>query len=478
MKPRPVTEKSKPFILVKYFAFTSIVVMFLGTIVLSVLNTHWARRMQYQKSEEYALLLIENLNHQVLMQFMIPVQLKYGKIELSKSYQSELMDTVVRNTMHSFNVEMVNIYVFKEDLIAYSFSQELVGMKNLGGGSYQKARNGLSTSKLVSTGSFIEILLGIPKEVRIITFAPLRVNLPEVLPLPKVSGYVLGVVEIVQDLTADYRTIFRFQVLVIVTITMVMAILFVVLITVVKRGENIIQKRAQERLKLEEQLAKAKHLSTLGTMVAAVSHEIRNPLGIISSSAELLKKKMGSGNSNASIPNIIIEESGRLNVIITDFLNFARPKEPNFVPCDISEILRKNTSYLSSQTSRQGYRIHEKYEVPLPIVMADPDLLYQAFLNLLINAMQAMPDGGDIIISAGMVNGALKIGIDDNGNGVTEELLEKIWNPFFTTKEKGTGLGLGIVKNIIEAHSGSIDIQNRPGKGARVTIHLPESQGA
>jgi signal transduction histidine kinase len=472
MEPQPISEKTKPFRLVKYFTFTSLIVIFLGTMILSVLNTHWAREMQYKKSEDYALLLIENLNHQVFLQFILPVGLKYGKIELSNEDQFERMDNVVRSTLHSFKIEMVNIYGMN-DLIAYSFSKDLVGSKNLGGTSYMRAVEGTSNSTLIQNGNFWEILFGFPKEIRIITFAPLRAEKP----LSRISGPVLGVVEIVQDLSDDYKAIFRFQVLAIITITIVMAILLLILIFVVKRGESIIERRAQERLKLKEQLSRAKHLSTLGEMVASISHEIRNPLGIISSSAELLKKKMDKCDTLTAIPDIIVEESSRLNHIITDFLNFARPREPNMVPCRITDVIEKNLTFLEPQLDEKGYVIQTHMANDLPEISADPEMLYQAFLNILINAMQAMPNGGKLNIRIESSPPYVWIIFEDQGCGISPEMMDKIWDPFFTTKEKGTGLGLGIVKNIIEYHEGDIRIENHPAGGARVSIKLPQGQG-
>jgi two-component system sensor histidine kinase HydH len=265
-------------------------------------------------------------------------------------------------------------------------------MENLGGSSFQKALKGEPTSKLVQTGSFWQLFLGVPKEIKIVTFAPLRAEKP----LSPVAGPVLGVVEIVQDLSNDYENIFRYQVMTLVTVSSVMLILFLIMIIVVKRGENIIQKRAQERLKLKEQLSRAKHLSSLGEMVAGVSHEIRNPLGIISSSAELLKKKIALDDVSNRIPDIIIEESGRLNNIITDFLNFAKPREPNRFSCRIEAVIAKNIDFLSSQIEGGGYIVKTQYDAKLPAVQADTEMLYQAFLNILINAMQAMPEGGTI----------------------------------------------------------------------------------
>ena len=463
-----VEEKVKPFRLVKYFTVTSLSLIFLGTILLSMLNNHWARAMQREKSEEYALVIIENLNHQIFLQFVMPVVLRFGKIQLRNEEQYELMDKVVRNTLHSFKVEMVNIYDMN-NVISYSFDRDLIGKMNMGGTSYQMAVNGQTISRQSQRGNFLEILLGIPKESRFITFAPLRA---EQLP-SRISGPVLGVIEIVQDLSAEYKSIFKYQVYVVTTGALVMLTLFLILIFVVKRGEGIIEKRAQERLRLKEQLDRAAHLSSLGEMAAVISHEIRNPLGIIFSSAELLKKKMTKIEPNNTIPDIIVEESTRLNNIITDFLNFARPRSPRLTPCRVEDVLEKNINFLAPQMKSQGHNVHISLDGKLPEVMADSDMLYQAFLNIFINALQAMPAGGEITIRVQPVEGAVQISFADQGAGVPEDLLEKIWDPFFTTKDKGTGLGLGIVKNIIDAHGGDIRIENIPEGGARVVVHLP-----
>jgi signal transduction histidine kinase len=252
--------------------------------------------------------------------------------------------------------------------------------------------------------------------------------------------------------------------------------LLLVLILIVRRGENIIEQRALERLRLKEKLGRAEHLSALGEMVATVSHEIRNPLGIIRSSAELLKKKAAADPSASGISDIIVEEATRLNHIITDFLNFARPKDPNVAPCFMDEIIEKNLSFLAPQMGANGYTVEMAVTGRRGVVMADENMLYQAFLNLLINAMQAMGGGGKIFVGIRYNEETVTVNFDDEGPGVSEDLGAKIWAPFYTTKPKGTGLGLGIVKNIVEAHGGSIDMQNRPEGGARVTVALPRDR--
>ncbi len=466
-------EKAKPFRLVKYFTFTSLIVIFIGTLVLSLLNTHLARTMQRKKSEDYAHLLIENLNHQVFLQFIIPVALKFGKIRLSDRQQFERMDKVVRSTLHSFKVDMVNIYDM-DNTISYSFDPAVIGKENVGGKGYQEAIAGKSTSKLIQRGNWFEVLLGFPRESKLITIAPLRAEQP----LSRISGPVLGVVEIVQDLSEDYKAIFDFQIRVILACTVIMGVLFLALLLVVKRGEGISEKRALERLRLQEQLSRAERLSALGEMVAGISHEIRNPLGIIKSSSELLKKKMNGYEPANSIPDVIIEEVDRLNNIITDFLNFAKPRDPDLTACSIEDVIEKNIAFMASQIEAEGYIIEKHFDNNIPEITADSNMLYQAFLNILLNAMQSMPDGGKIDVAIRSNQKTVTICFDDEGQGIPEGIIDKIWDPFFTTKEKGTGLGLGIVKNIIEAHQGRVDMNNRTARGARVTVELPVQQEA
>ncbi len=461
-------EKEKPFRLVKYFTFSSLIIIFIGSIALSMLNSHWARTKQKEDSEDYARLLIENLNHQIFLQFALPVALKYGKIQLRNPDQFEHLDKVVRSTLHSFHVETVNIFDM-DNTVSYSFDKELIGKTNLGGSAYQKAIQGKFNTELVQTGNFWKILIGFPSESKLVTFAPLRAEKP----MARLSGPILGVIEIVQDMSEDTAKIFRFQMQIIISCMVIMGILFVVLIFVVKKGEAIIQKRALEQIRLKEELSRAQRLSSLGEMVAGVSHEIRNPLGIIRSSAGLLKKKMEKLDPANTIPDIIVEESERLNNIITDFLNYARPREPNLSICRIDEVIDKNIAYLATQLSENRCKVDTQIGDNLPEIMADSEMLYQAFLNIFINAMQAMPDGGKISVNIFPVNGSVAVQIEDDGNGIDNEIMEKIWDPFFTTKEKGTGLGLGIVKNLIEAHGGNLNIENRTERGARVTIQLP-----
>jgi len=466
-------EKIKPFRLVKYFTFSSLIVIFISTIVLSVLNTEWVRTTQQKRSEEYALFVAENLNHQIFWQFFVPAALKYKKIQLRDKVQADMLDKVILSALHGYKIDTVTIYDVNKNIISYSFDKALVGKENAGGPEYYEAVSGKATTKLIHKGSVIESLLGIPVENKMITTTPLHTE--DVRPGSKRK--TIGVIEIVQDLSKEYKTIFRFQLVVISMTTVVMCGLFVILLFVVRRGESIIEKRAMERLILEKQLRRAEHLSSIGEMVAGISHEIRNPLGIIRSSGALLKKKMAALDPSSSIPDIIVEEVVRLDNIITDFLDYAKPRQPNLTPCRIEDILEKNLTFLAPQFEEKGCVVEKQIASNLPEIFADSNMLYQAFLNILINSMQSMPEGGNMFVWITSEIDGVNIVFEDGGTGIPEELLKKVWDPFFSTKDKGTGLGLGIVKNIIKAHNGTIKIVNRLPRGIQLSVKIPASRG-
>jgi two-component system sensor histidine kinase HydH len=474
MDPQDV-ERITPFKLVKYFTFTSLIVILLGSLALSVVISQRAETVLLKKSEDYALLMAENLNHQVFLQFIVPAALQFGQvIQLRNKVLFDRLDQVVRNTLHSFSVETVNIFDREHNVIFYSFDKKLLGEKGLGGIDYQQALLGKSRSKLIRRGGFWLVLFGAPRESELRTYVPLRAEKP----MSSIEGPILGVFEIVQDLSEDYRTIIHFKYTIIVTSVIIMGLLFFILRHVVKRGEGIIEKRARERLLLKEKLSHAQRLAGLGEMVAGISHEIRNPLGIISSTAELLKQKLSRTDPEVRLADVILEEANRLNSIVTDFLNFARPRAPDLIPCKVEEVIERNVTFLAPEINKNGYQIHKRFSADIPEIQADSGLLYQAFLNILINAMQAMPDGGAIYIELSAHGNTLTILFGDEGAGISNQSADKIWEPFFTTKDKGSGLGLPIVKNIIEGHGGTIKIENRPQKGAQVTVTLPVDREA
>ncbi len=461
------------FRLVKFFAYASFIVLLIFSFPFSVLISQKAKDMLMKSHENYALLLGENLNHQVFQNFVIPVTTTYGKIRLRDEKQYKWMDKIVKNTIHSFNVDLVNIYDISNGVIAYSTNPELLGKKVREGLGYKKAVSGQHSSRIVSGGSDLWglgiDLIGGEKKLR--TYIPFR----GMDPFSGQTGYVLGVFEIIQDLTKPYRSIVRFQYTVFGLSIVIMGLIFLSLLFIVHKAERIIEERAREQRQLEAQLHQAERLAALGQMVAGVSHEIRNPLGIIRSTAELLGEMPNADETQKKLSTVIVEESSRLNNIVTEFLDFARPQQPSIQDCSLGDILHRNLEFLRPELEKLEIQIQENLDGrPFPL-KADPHLLYRAFLNIFINAIDAVKEQGKITINVEEGKDFYAVDIENTGNGIDEESLKKIFNPFFTTKEKGTGLGLSIVQKIIEGHNGNITIHSSPEKGTRVTVRLPKN---
>jgi signal transduction histidine kinase len=252
-------------------------------------------------------------------------------------------------------------------------------------------------------------------------------------------------------------------------------VLFLVLRNIVSRAGRIIERRTLERLRLEEQLNKTERLAHLGTMVATVSHEIKSPLGIVRSTGEILKKrieKVAPGNEN--LAQIIVDETSRLNTIVTEFLDFARPQKPKLKPHDLHPILNRAVDFIRPAAEKKKILIHARL-YPEPIIRpCDEDMIYRVFLNILLNAIQAMTDGGTLEVETGLdTDQSVYIGFSDNGPGMSEEKIGHIFQPFFTDKSKGTGLGLAIVKNIVDMHGAEIEVESKEHEGTRFTIIFP-----
>jgi len=460
----------KQFRLFKFFAWASFIVLVIFSFPFSMLISQKAKETLLASFENSALLVGENLNHQVFRNFVIPVTSRYGAIKLRETEQYELMDRVVRNTIHGFNVDLVNIHAITQSVIAYSTDPTLIGQESQQTVGYKRAVQGENFSSFTSSryelwGLGIETLGG-QKKIR--TYIPFKGVHPETG-----EWYVAGVFELIQDVTQEYRSIFRFQLLVFGLSILFVGLIFFALLLIVHKAESIIEERAKEQRELEEQLHQAERLAALGEMVAGVSHEIKNPLGIIRSTAELLSAMPDAGPTQKKLSEVIKEESSRLNGIVTEFLDFARPQIPVLNGCDLSEILQKNLSFLQPELEKRGITIHSNLDGRSLKLQADQDLLYRAFLNIFLNAIQSVDDGGSINVTAEEDKDHYLVRIADTGCGISRKNLKKIFNPFFTTREKGTGLGLSIVGKIIEGHKGTIALDSKEGRGTEVKIRLP-----
>jgi len=479
----------RPFQLVKYFSFTSLGVILLFTLILSWVISNHARKVMLEQSEEYSLLLAENLNQQVFRSFVLPTVVRFGKIALSHPEQFELLDRIVKNATQGLKTEAVTIYDSSLNVISYSTLPELVGKKDVGGVEYQKALKNDPNSRIVSSGSLWNLMPGAPEvSCQLKTYIPLR----QVSSTGAPSQQIMGVVEITQDLSREYGAIVQLQGRIILVSSVIMAILFVVLRTIVSRGDRIMELRAAERLRLEEKLNQSERLAHLGTMVATVSHEIKSPLGIVRSTAELLEKRIKKvAPGNEQLARIIVDETTRLNNIVMEFLDFARPQEPNPARVDVNDVVRRALQFIEPNAREQNVEVRAELDETLAPVDLDQEMFYRALLNILVNGLQAMDGEGVLLVTTSRREaagsgweedgakpleggaGGVKIMIQDTGKGMSAEKAERIFEPFFSDKNRGTGLGLAITRNIIEQHHGTISVESKDGEGTVFTILLP-----
>lgn len=472
--PKLDIDSPRPFRLVKFFSFAGLGLVLITTITLSWVISNYAKKVLLQRSESYSLLLAEHVNRQVFLQFVVPTALRYGEIALRDPTQFKILDTVVRNTTQGLKVDSVTIFDSKENIISYSTVSEDVGRRDVGGVDYQRALAGNNSSRLISTASLLNLLPGAdPISTKLMTYIPFRRENP----LSKKTEDIMGVTRVVQDLSEDMEAVLRLQLTIIVVSILIMGTLFFILMQLVTKADQINEARSRERQRLEDKLHHAERLAALGEMVASVSHEIKNPLGIVRSTAEILNRRMKEqAPGSKHLAEIIITETIRLDNIVREFLDFARPQAPQFVKGSINDLILKVEKFMQPEFVNNQIKVVNNLYSFLPLINMDQNFLYRALLNLFVNAVQAMPAGGTISVTTALAEGEGKvvITIQDTGIGIAEEKMAMIFTPFYTDKSRGTGLGLAIVKNIIEEHNGTIAVKSEAGKGSTFIITLDQ----
>jgi two-component system sensor histidine kinase PilS (NtrC family) len=214
-------------------------------------------------------------------------------------------------------------------------------------------------------------------------------------------------------------------------------------------------------------------MAAVGEMAARMAHEIKNPLASISGSAQVLSSLGGLDTTGHRLLNILVDESRRLSKILDEFLDYSRPQQATHKPCNIAAMLRDCMDLL-----RRSAEITDRHELLLEtpeelIVHGEEHLLRQLFWNLSRNAIQAMPDGGRLTVSAERRRSSAILVWSDTGVGMSDDVRQRAFEPFMTTNPHGTGLGLAVVYTAVEDHGGSIDIDSAPGRGTTITVELP-----
>jgi PAS domain S-box-containing protein len=233
-----------------------------------------------------------------------------------------------------------------------------------------------------------------------------------------------------------------------------------------------------ERVKLEEQLMQTEKLTSIGLLAAGVAHEVNTPLAVISSYSQMLYKQLNQDDPKAGILDKIIKQSFRASEIVNSLLNFSRTSSLELRDIELHGILSDTLSLLEHQFKVAKIKVKREFGPSGSRVYGNPGKLQQVFLNLFINAKDAMPNGGELIVKTSRFDSVFRIEVIDTGVGIPREHLSKIYDPFFTTKElgRGTGLGLSVSYGIIQEHSGKIFVDSRPGEGTRFVLDFPASR--
>ncbi|MBT2758388.1 GHKL domain-containing protein [Mesobacillus foraminis] len=302
------------------------------------------------------------------------------------------------------------------------------------------------TSNEFKTGNIVEIL--------IVLFAPLFVN----------KGYfwLVSIGMILKYIV--YGLLFKSPSLILpVVLLLFFSIVGYILLT---RFNSYIN----GMIKAYENSRQKENLAVIGQMAASIAHEIRNPLSALKGFTQLQQEK---DMSKDNFYPIMLNEIDRINMIVSDLLIIGKPNGSTRNKAEIGNIIHYVVSIIKPQAVRQGVKIHIQKDPDLPPILCDENQLKQVFINLLKNAVEAMPDGGNIYIKVQAAKDSLVVSIKDEGVGIPGDKIEKLGEPFYTTKENGTGLGFMVTKKIIEEHGGKIAVQSVKNKGATVDVSLP-----
>jgi len=241
------------------------------------------------------------------------------------------------------------------------------------------------------------------------------------------------------------------------------------------RGMLIIVDNITDRIRLEGQLIQNEKLTSIGLLAAGVAHEVNTPLAVISSYSQMLRKEISSEDPRYKLLEKITKQTFRASEIVNNLLHFSRTNATEFADVDIHQVIADTLSLLDHQFKTARVRIDRELRAEYPVVFANAGKLQQVFLNLFVNARDAMPEGGELRILTDTVDSKIEIIVQDTGVGISSENIQKIYDPFFTTKAagKGTGLGLSVSYGIVQEHGGNISVDSKPGIGTSFKLELP-----
>jgi two-component system, NtrC family, sensor histidine kinase HydH len=462
----PASKGEGPFRLLKYFILSGFVVISIVTFLLGAFLYSRSVDTLVQSAENYARLLAENLNYNIYIGFYAPLKARGIPMDLRKWDQFGSLDSLIKDFTYGLKIQRIKVIDPKRRIV-YSTEYDMIGQDEPKNSQAEQVLLGRDLTLIRQDKKVQGPLYG---SWVVDTYYPLR----EVTGNYWMLGNIYGVIQITQDVTDRYVNVQRSIVVIMSVAAGLMAFLFVALTLIVRRGERILMERARDRKRLEEQLQQSEKLASIGQMVATIAHEIRNPLGIIRSSAEILARKENPDPKRTRrLSGVIEEEASRLSNILTDFLEFARPRSPVLRTINAHDAVARVKNNLEEEMRVRDITWMDRNSHGPAFVEADADLLYQAFLNMAMNSFEAMSTGGTLTVEVQQQDSVVRIDFSDTGHGIKKEDMSRIFTPFFTTHQMGTGLGLSVVHNIIAAHDGEISVTSKEGEGTTFSIFLP-----
>ena len=238
-------------------------------------------------------------------------------------------------------------------------------------------------------------------------------------------------------------------------------------------GSSAIVRDTTDRKHMARQLIQAENLAAIGELAASIAHEIKNPLAGINGAIQIIRDEFPQDHPRRAVMDEIIRQIHRLDKTVRDLLSFARPHPPTPIECHVHTVLDEAISLVEKEPHSQHVEIKRRFADGLPNLKLDPQQMQHVFMNVILNAVQACSDDGGLTITTRGEDGVVEIEFADTGTGMPREVLSKIFNPFFTTKPDGTGVGLSTARRIVEAHGGAVEVESEPGRGSTFTIRLP-----
>jgi two-component system NtrC family sensor kinase len=235
-----------------------------------------------------------------------------------------------------------------------------------------------------------------------------------------------------------------------------------------------------QRMRLEEQMVQTEKLTSLGLLAAGVAHEVNTPLAVISNYIQMLAKQIPADDPRQKTIERIVKQTFRASEIVNNLLNFSRTGTPELSEVDLNSVLEETLTLVQHPFRTAKVNVIKNYTDSLPLVLGSTTRLQQVFLNLFMNARDAMPTGGMLEVRTAAHNGSVEVEVTDTGMGIAGEHLKRIFDPFFTTKTsgRGTGLGLSVSYGIIKEHAGKVDVRSTPGKGTSFRLEFPVARKA